>query len=145
MNEKFSLYLKTIGIVSQSATFSTIKKVDNSNNNNNFINLSFNTLMDYFTNLNDEQKKYMSFYIPTNYISITEKIKKDKIKSIIIQYKLRQKLFLLKYFFIWKININSFYSNNKRNSKKSLGQYIDNVSIYNLRNIDRNIDVDNRH
>ena len=62
-----------------------------------------------------------------------------------MQYKLGQKLFLLKYFFIWKININSFYSNNKRNSKKSLGQYIDNVSIYNLRNIDRNIDVDNRH
>ena len=144
MNEKFSLYLKKIGILGQSTTFSTIKKEDKSNNNN-FINLSFNTLMDYFTNLNDEQKKYMSFYIPTNYISITEKIKKDKIKSIIIQYKLRQKLYLLKYFFIWKININLFYSNNKNAKKGFFDKYLDNVSLYNLKNIDRNIDVDNIH
>ena len=148
MNEKFSLYLKNIGILGKTASLPIITKGDKSTNQN-FIDLSFNSLMHYFNNLNKEQKKYMSFYIPTNYITISEKIKKDKIKSIFIQYKLRTKLHLLKYFFIWKLNINIFYNNNNYNNNNyntSLyGKYIDNVKVYNLKNIDRNVDVDNRH
>ena len=115
MNEKFSLYLKNIGILGKTASLPIITKGDKSTNQN-FIDLSFNSLMHYFNNLNKEQKKYMSFYIPTNYITISEKIKKDKIKSIFIQYKLRTKLHLLKYFFIWKLNINIFYNNNNYNN-----------------------------
>ena len=142
MNEKFLLYLNKIGLINETISTTLVKRENiNKTNNNNFINSSFDLLMNYFNNLTDEQKLYMSNSIPTNYITISEKIKKEKMKSIYIQLKLREKINLLKYFFIWKININIF------ESKKDLdlGKIVNNVKLYNLRNIDNNIDIDNIH
>ena len=140
MNERFSLYLKEIGLLNKALSSLIVKKKSNINGKN-FIDLSFNLLMDYFNNIKEEQIKYMSHWIPTNFIKITEKIKKSKIKSIYLQKRLRNKIILLKYFFIWKININIF-----RNKKDlHLGEYADNVRLYKLINIDNNIDVDNKN
>ena len=72
--------------------------------------------MNFFDNLNESQKKYMSFFIPTNYQQIITKIRKRKLKSIFIQKILRQKLILLKNLYIWKrnnnLNTNSLSNNN---------------------------------
>ena len=142
MNEKFLLYLNKIGLLKESISTSLVKRGNkNKTNNNNFINSSFDLFMYYFNNLNDEQKKYMSNCIPANFITISEKIKKDKIKSIYVQIKLREKIILLKYFFIWKININIFQTK----KDLDLGTIINSVQLYNLRNIDNNVDIDNIH
>ena len=135
MNERFSLYLKKIGLFKETY-LNSIKSIRSKSSNDNFNDFTFNLLMNYFNHLNDAQKKYMSLSIPSNFIIITENIKLQKVKSIYIQNKLRKKFILLKYFFIWKINANIF--NNR-------GKYIDNVAKYNLINIDLNVDVDNRN
>lgn len=141
MNEKFSLYLTKIGFLNKDSS-ETIIKPGNNSQEKPFIDSAFNLLMDYFNNLNEEQKKFMSYSIPSNFIMITDKIKKEKMKSIIIHFNLRKKIILLKYFFIWKINIHFYNINNKKSIFK---KYIDNVSLYHLVNIDRNIDVDDRN
>ena len=146
MNEKFLLYLNKIGLFNESNSTSLIKRENKrKSNNNNFINSSFVLLMNYFNNLNDEQKKYMSKFIPTNYITISEKIKIDKMKSIYIQTKLRRKIILLKYFFVWKININIYQAKKDCKDLTGLGKILNNIKLYKLRNIDNNVDIDNIH
>ena len=132
MKERFSSYLKKIGLFKETY-LNSIRGQRSKSNNDNFYDFSFNLLMNYFNHLNDEQKKYMSLSIPTNFVAITENIKINKIKSVFNQINLRRKFILLKYFFIWKINVNLF---------SNRGKYVDNVAKYNLINIDLNVDVD---
>ena len=139
MNKGFSLYLTKIGLLDET-TLSMLLEKENKSNNKSFKDISFNFLMRYFNNLSKEQKKNMSFHIPSNFISISEKLKKDKIKSILIHQRLRQRLILLKYLYLWKLNI-SFINNIKINSVN----YKDNISLYNLINIDNNVDIDNKN
>ena len=160
MEERFSSYLTEIGLLNETTSSSFIKKDDKSSNKS-FADSSFQCLKNYFDNLDEEQKNYMSLYIPTKFISITDKIKRNRLKSIIIQLILRKKLLLFKYFWIWKANIilidkysndniNSFNINNQmkdneENSNINFDEYKDNISAYKIINIDRNIDVDNKH
>ena len=182
MEERFSSYLTEIGLLNETTSSSFIKKDDKSSNKS-FADSSFQCLKNYFDNLDEEQKNYMSLCIPTKFISITDKIKRNKLKSIIIQLILRRKLLLFKYFWIWKANIilidkysydniNSFNINNEKenqnnidknsrenifnnnvnqmkdneeNSNINFDEYQDNISAYKIINIDRNIDVDNKH
>ena len=180
MEERFSSYLTELGLLNETTSSSFIKKDDKSSNKS-FADSSFQCLKNYFDNLDEEQKNYMSLYIPTKFISITDKIKRTKLKSITIQLILRRRLLILKYFWIWKANIilmdkysndniNSINLNkekennidknskenifnnivnqmkeNEENNNINIDKYKDNISAYNIINIDRNIDVDNKH
>ena len=104
MDKNFSLYLTKLGFFDEN----TAKEIIKSNKlleNKNFSDSSFHYLMNFFENLNEEQKKYMSYFIPNNYKIITNKQRARKIKSILIQTILRQKLKLLKKLYQWKNNI----------------------------------------
>ena len=214
MEERFSSYLSEIGLLNGTDSSSIIKKDDKASNKS-FADTSFECLKNYFDNLDEERKKYMSLYIPSKFIKISDKIKKTKLKSIIIQNILREKNIILKYFLTWKniiilinklnnctslnsniLNVNNnqnginnvmnekfnqneikndmnenensdinsdknLFNNiankylnihnnnqngeeeNKANIKKD--EYKDNISTYNIVNIDRNVDVDNKN
>ena len=187
MEERFSTYLSEIGILNETDSSSIIKRDDKASNKS-FQDTSFECLKNYFDNLDEEQKKYMSLYIPSKYIKISEKAKKTKLKSIIIQLVLRNKNILLKYFLLWKNNIiilkalcnynyninmsqsgnkneinerdnsdlnsgenlfnniaNKYLSEQNKNNNINIDELKDNVSAYNIVNIDRNVDVDNKH
>ena len=104
MDKNFSLYLTKLGFFDDN----TAKEIIKSNKlleNKKFSDSSFHYLMNFFENLNEEQKKYMSYFIPNNYKIITNKLRTRKIKSILIQTILRQKLKLLKKLYQWKNNI----------------------------------------
>ena len=180
MEERFSTYLTEIGLLNETDSSIIIKKDDKASNKS-FQDTSFECLKNYFDNLDEEQKKYMSIYIPSKYIKISEKIKRTKLKSVIIQLLLRKKNILLKYFILWKNNIillnklnnhhtseindkdnidlntgeNLFnkiankylneQNNNKNNNSINIDEYKDNISAYNIINIDKNVDIDNKH
>ena len=114
MDEQFSLYLTKIGLIDKKTTSSIIKFNDDSINKS-FTDKSFYFLMNYFDNLNEEQKKYMSYYIPLKYKLLTKKYKIQKIKSIFIQLFLRNKCIVLKYFYIWKNKINNLTDDDFQN------------------------------
>ena len=112
MEQRFSIYLTEIGLLNKTAS-STLIKLDDKTSNKSFLDISFELLKNYFDNLDEEQKNYMSLYIPTNFISISDKIKRSKLKSIVIQLIIRNKSVIFKYFFIWKKNI-SFLEKSSR-------------------------------
>lgn len=151
MDKNFSLYLIKIGLFDQNISKEIIKP-NKEFERKNFEDSSFHYLMNFFDNLNEEQKKYMSYYIPNNFKIITTQKKIKKLKSIFIQKILRQKLKLLKYFYNWKTNINSYESslnnNNEENYKSnydeidkiiSLDDYFSNekkkINKYNYKNM----------
>ena len=153
MDKNFSLYLTKLGFFDEN----TAKEIIKSNKlleNKKFSDSSFHYLMNFFENLNEEQKKYMSYFIPNNYKIITNKLRARKIKSILIQTILRQKLKLLKKLYQWKnnIKINTYrniinkynieenhklsYDDNEKLSKNNtitLDDYLakENINIYN--------------
>ena len=67
MNEKFSRYLKNIGILNETAS-SSIMKSDEKSSNKSFNDSAFDLLMNYFNNLDEKQKKFISEHIPSNFI-----------------------------------------------------------------------------
>ena len=182
MEERFSIYLTEIGLLNETNSSSIIKK-DEKASNKSFADNSFEYLKNYFDNLDEKQKNYMSLLIPSKYIIISDKIKRTKLKSIIIQLIIRRKIILLKNFITWKYKVDimdKFYSKNilnkneehdKENSEANSGENIfnniankyldnnekekneninivelrDNITSYNIVNIDNNIDVDNRN
>ena len=114
MEKNFSLYLTKIGFLDEKES----KEVINLNNeikNKPFIDSSFHYLMNFFDNLNESQKKYMSYFIPNNYKQITKKLREKKLKSIFIHKILNYKMILLKNLYKWKRNINK--DNNEKNHK----------------------------
>ncbi len=152
MEKDFSLYLKKIGILEDNSSIPILgssKKLDSKN----FTNSTFYYLMNYFDNLTEQQKKYMSFYIPTKYKLNSEEMKKNKIKSIFIQNKLRQKLCILKHLYIWKRNISLndtvldkyyylYVNNQKKNEIGKRKGYTNNNNNNNI-NLKKNINIDN--
>lgn len=147
MNERFSKYLTKIGLLNDKKNSSNIFKTISKSNGQNFENYSFNFLMHFFNNLNEEQKKYMCHSIPSNYKIISKEKRRDKIKSLILQLKLKHEMILLKHFYRWKLNISLFnaFLKTENDIDYNLSNYRDNVALYNLINIDNNIDVDNKN
>ena len=147
MNERFAEYLTKIGLLNDKKNSSNIFKSISESNGQNFENYSFNLLMYFFNNLNDEQKKNLCHSIPSNYKIISEQKRRDKIKSLILQLKLKHEIVLLKHFYRWKLNISLFnaFLKTENDIDYNLSNYRDNVSLYNLINIDNNIDVDNKN
>ena len=117
MDKQFSLYLTKIGLLDKK-TSSAIIKYDDDSINKSFTDKSFYFLMNYFDNLNEEQKKYMSYYIPLKFKLLTKKYKIEKIKSIFIQLLLRNKFLMLKYLYIWKNKINNLNDDDFQNIDK---------------------------
>ena len=136
MNQKFSTYLKHIGLLNETYS-SSMMITDDNTTNKSFNDSIFDLLMNYFNNLNEEQKKFMSQRIPTNFLINSGKMQKDKLKSIIIQLILRKKLILLKYFFHWKIV--TYISNNK-NDKSDLSNHKKELKFVNI-DINEEMDV----
>ena len=133
MNQKFSTYLKNIGLLNETAS-SSLMKSDDKLSYKSFNDSSFDLLMNYFNNLDEKQKKFMSYHIPSKFIIISSKLKKDKLRSIIVQSILRKKLILLKNFLLWK-----FYAYLKKDNfcnNKNI------ISKLHLVNIDNNVDPD---
>ena len=121
MEQRFSAYLTEIGLLNET-TSSTLLKKDDKASNKSFADTSFECLKNYFDNLDEEQKNYMSLYIPSKFIYHSEKIKKSKLKSIIIQLILRKRFILLKYFITWKKNsylLSKIINNNIININKN--------------------------
>ena len=116
MEKNFSLYLTKIGFFDENIAKEIIKP-NNEINQKTFVDSSFHYLMNFLDNLNESQKKYMSYFLPNNYKQITTKLKERKLKSIFTQKILRQKLKLLKYFYFWK-NINEYNANILNNNKR---------------------------
>ena len=116
MNQKFSSYLKDIGLFNETASSSLLKSEDKSSFKS-FNDSSFDLLMNYFNNLDEDQKKFMCQNIPSNFILISEKIKKDKLKSIIIQTILRKKFILFKFLISWRFK--TFLSDTNSNHENS--------------------------
>ena len=116
MNQKFSSYLKDIGLFNETASSSLLKSDDKSSFKS-FNDSSFDLLMNYFNNLDEDQKKFMCQNIPSNFILISEKIKKDKLKSIIIQTILRKKFILFKFLISWRFK--TFLSDTNSNHENS--------------------------
>ena len=73
MNQQFSTYLRDIGLLNETAS-SSIMKSDAKSSNKSFNDSSFGLLMNYFNNLDEEQKKFMSYHIPSKFIVITTKM-----------------------------------------------------------------------
>ena len=94
MNQKFSSYLKNIGLLNET-TSSSMMITDDKSTNKSFNDSTFDLLMNYFNNLNEEQKKFMSQNIPSNFIINLGRMQKDKLRSIIIYLNLRKNLILL--------------------------------------------------
>lgn len=147
MNERFSKYLTKIGLLNDKKNSSNIFKSISKSNGQNFENYSFNLLMIFFNNLNEEQKKYMCHSIPSNYKIISEEKRREKIKSLIFQLKLKHEMVLLKHFYRWKLNISLFnaFLKTENDIDYNISNYRDNIALYNLINIDNNIDVDNKN
>ena len=62
MNQKFSIYLRHIGLLNETASTSMMNSDDKSSNKS-FNDSTFDLLMKYFNNLDEEQKKiYESSY-----------------------------------------------------------------------------------
>ena len=153
MEKEFSLYLIKIGLLDES-TLSLSIKPSGESNDKTFTNSSFYFLMNYFDNLTEEQKKYMSFYIPAKFKIKLKENKLNKIKLLIIQLRLRQKLILLKYLYIWKRNINVFNknsnnffnnnnnTNNNTNKKKLEENFNKNIDEYKIEKNDINFNLD---
>ena len=137
MERNFSLYLIRIGLVDESS-IKPILKSSNKSSVKNFTNTSFNFLMNYFDNLTEEQKKYMSFYVPAKYMLNMEEVKRNKLKTIFIQLKLRQNITKLKYLYLWKRNIklfksvfnNRYIQYNSKNNKILFNKNINKEAIY---------------
>lgn len=55
MNQQFSTYLRDIGLLNETAS-SSIMKSDDKSSNKSFNDSSFGLLMNYFNNLDEEQK-----------------------------------------------------------------------------------------
>lgn len=147
MNERFSKYLTKIGLLNDKKNSSNIFKSISKSNGQNFENYSFNLLMIFFNNLNEEQKKYMCHSIPSNYKIISEEKRREKIKSLIFQLKLKHEMALLKHFYRWKLNISLLkaFLKTENDIDYNISNYRDNIALYNLINIDNNIDVDNKN
>ena len=127
MEKRFSNYLTEIGLLNETASSSLLKK-DDKLSNKSFADTSFECLKNYFNNLDEDQKNYMSLCIPSKFLEISYKEKKTKLKSIIIQLIIRKRFILFKYFIIWKKNIYLLEKYTNSYNPNNINIQIDNIN-----------------
>ena len=119
MEKKFCKFLIKIGMIDEdtSSTFIKIyKDIFRESPNINIFELSFQILITFLNNLTNSQKNYMCHNLPLKFYEIREKNKRDKLISIIIKNRLKNKINLLKHLFTWK-------KNSKNNPKDKMISY----------------------
>ena len=124
MEKDFCKFLIEIGLIDEDTSSTFIKiynEVFQESKDTNIFELSFQILTTFLNNITNTQKNYMCHNLPLKYFEMHEKNRKDKLISIIMKNKLRNKIKLLKCLYKWKNtkinkkkkNINTF---NKYNS-----------------------------
>lgn len=120
MEKDFCKFLTKIGLIDEDTSIRFIKiynDVFREGNNVNIFELSFQILIAFFNNITNNQKNYLCYNLPLKYFEIHEKNKKEKLISIIMKNRLKSKINLLKYLYLWKnaININKKQRNSNAN------------------------------
>ena len=104
MENNFCDYLINIGLIDLN-TSNNLKKLNheviNSKKDHNFNDSFFISLMHYFNNLTEEEKKYMCFNLPLRYLQNKEKEKQQKIMTLLLKKEFKIKYLKLKYIFTW--------------------------------------------
>ena len=119
MEKKFCKFLTKIGMIDEdtSSTFIKIyKDIFLENTDINIFELSFQILITFLNNITNSQKNYMCHNLPLKFYELREKNKKEKLISILIKNRLKNKIRLLKHLFIWK-------NNSKNKSKDKMSTY----------------------
>ena len=121
MEKTFCAFLERIGMIDKD-TSSIFLKVYNAiyseNPEINIFDLSYQVLMSFLNNITDNQKDYMCHTIPFKFYEIHEKKRKDKIISILMKNKLKNKISILKHLLLWKNKSLLIKKEEKDNSKK---------------------------
>ena len=135
MEINFCKFLSKIGMIDNDTSLTFIKiynDIYKEDININIFELSFQILLTFLNNITLTQKKYMCHNLPLKYYEIYEKNKKDKLISIIMKNRLKNKINLFKYFSKWK--------NKSKNKKKEKKEKKKNSIIYKLINERQNIE-----
>ena len=105
MEINFCKFLSKIGMIDNDTSLTFIKiynDISKEDTKINIFELSFQILLTFLNNITNSQKKYMCHNLPLKYYEIYEKNKKDKLISIIMKNRLKNKINLFKYFSKWK-------------------------------------------
>ena len=155
MENQFGDFLIKIGLI-DTKDLKKLKEINhkiiNANNNHNFSDCFFLSLMHFFNNLTINQKKYMCFNLPLRFLLNKEKEKKQKMTLIVLKKELKEKIIKLKYLCNWirhkkiykksiskqasggsllnhKISFDEFI-NRKKKTQPKLNDKNDNINIY---------------
>ena len=149
MEKDFCKFLSKIGMIDEDTALTFIKiykDIQKDNSDINIFELSFQILITFLNNITNVQKNYMCHNLPLKFYELQEKNKKEKLISILMKKRLKDKIYLLKYLFIWKNkimnrrkkiissskkDINSFNKNNNTSFKKT-SQNTSNNNIYKI-------------
>ena len=126
MEKDFCKFLTKIGLIDEDTSSRFIKiynDVFREGNDVNIFELSFQILIAFLNNITNKQKNYICHNLPLKYFEIHENNKKNKLISILMKNRLKNRINLLKYLYIWKNAKNN--NNQKRNN---------NVNIFNKYN-----------
>ena len=114
----FIQYLVNLGLISYESSYqlNTIyEDILSKENNVEFITLMYNSLLNFINNMNEEQKKFLSYNVIQKYLKIRFLEKINKLKSIFNILVGNQKVLLLKILLKWS-NKNKFISIHKKNN-----------------------------
>jgi hypothetical protein len=139
MEKDFCKFLIEIGLIDEDTSLTFIKiynEVFQESKDVNIFELSFQILTTFLNNITNTQKNYMCHNLPLKYFERHEKNRKDKLISIIMKIKLRNKIKLLKYLYKWK----NAKTQNKNKNINSFNKYSSLITIYktNLKNTNSN-------
>ena len=104
MESSFCDYLIDIGLIDSKISTNIKnmnKEISKSRKEFSFTDSFFISLMQFFNNLNLNQKKYMCFSLPLRFILMRQKELKKKLKSILFKRYMEEKIMKLKYLLRW--------------------------------------------
>lgn len=119
MEKDFCKFLTKIGLIDEDTSRRFIKIYNDvflQGNDVNIFELSFQILIAFLNNITNNQKNYICHNLPLKYFEIHEKNKREKLISIIMKNRLRNKIYLLKYLYIWKDAKNNRKQNRNSNA-----------------------------
>ncbi len=118
----FIQYLVNLGLISYESSFQLYNIYDDissKENNIEFTNLIYISLLNFINNMNEEQKQFLSYNIIQNYFKNRYFEKINKLKSIFNILLGNQKLLLLKILTKWSNKKKFIYNNKKNNLNKN--------------------------
>ena len=113
MEKDFCKFVTKIGMIDDDTALTFLKiykDIHRENSDINIFELSFQILITFLNNITNTQKNYMCHNLPLKFYEMQERNKKKKLISLLSKKTQENKIFLLKYFYIWKNKI----KNNKK-------------------------------